>query len=221
MLSTDFIALPTPAPLLPPTDRPPEVDMSEASLPQQDGSARTQETSANREPVTQSAANLEASISSEGKDLTAQPSAQLVTSYKAALAGETSAPTQPIVPWTFVGESDLVLSSFNGEPELIVSDTLKSRLCAPWKKTLVVRLLGQKVSFSYLCSQLRWMWRPVGKLDIMDLDEDAFLTTFDNDQDYLKALTGGPWIILDHYLIVYQWSPSFRISDAIPRKVTA
>ncbi|CAI0446447.1 unnamed protein product [Linum tenue] len=55
----------------------------------------------------------------------------------------------------------------------------------------------------------------------MDLDEDAFLATFDNDQDYLKALTGGPWIILDHYLIVYQWSPSFRIGDAIPRKVTA
>ncbi|CAI0436048.1 unnamed protein product [Linum tenue] len=55
----------------------------------------------------------------------------------------------------------------------------------------------------------------------MDLNNETFLVTFNNDQDYLNALTGGPWVILDHYLIVHQWSPSFRTSDKPHRSVVA
>ncbi|CAI0550916.1 unnamed protein product [Linum tenue] len=55
----------------------------------------------------------------------------------------------------------------------------------------------------------------------MDLNNDTFLATFGNDQDYLRALTGGPWVILDHYLIVHQWSPSFRPSDKPHKSVVA
>ncbi|CAI0426560.1 unnamed protein product [Linum tenue] len=55
----------------------------------------------------------------------------------------------------------------------------------------------------------------------MDLNNDTFLATFGNDQDYVRALTGGPWVILDHYLIVHQWSPSFRTSDKPHRSVVA
>ncbi|CAL1410739.1 unnamed protein product [Linum trigynum] len=49
----------------------------------------------------------------------------------------------------------------------------------------------------------------------MDLNNDTFLVTFGDEQDYLWALTGGPWVILDHYLIVHQWSPNFR-TDSKP-----
>ncbi|CAL1358517.1 unnamed protein product [Linum trigynum] len=55
----------------------------------------------------------------------------------------------------------------------------------------------------------------------MDLNNETFLVTFSNDQDYLKALTGGPWEILDHYLVVHPWSPKFRTSDKIHKSVTA
>ncbi|CAL1392981.1 unnamed protein product [Linum trigynum] len=55
----------------------------------------------------------------------------------------------------------------------------------------------------------------------MDLNNETFLVTFSNDQDYLKALTGGPWDILDHYLVVHPWSPKFRTSDKIYKSVTA
>ncbi|CAN1305099.1 hypothetical protein LINPERPRIM_LOCUS26416 [Linum perenne] len=40
-----------------------------------------------------------------------------------------------------------------------------------------------------------------------------------NDQDYFRALTGGPWMILEHYLIVQQWDPTFRVSDKLPAKM--
>ncbi|CAI0389681.1 unnamed protein product, partial [Linum tenue] len=93
------------------------------------------------------------------------------------------------------------------------------RLCQPWRKTLIVRLLGRSISYSYLVSQLRWKWRPIGSLEVMDLNNDTFLATFGDDQDYLRALTGGPWVILDHYLIVHEWSPAFRTSDKLHRSL--
>ncbi|CAI0400457.1 unnamed protein product [Linum tenue] len=55
----------------------------------------------------------------------------------------------------------------------------------------------------------------------MDLDNDVFLVSFDNDNYYFKALTGGPWTILDHYLVVHQWTPAFRVGEQTPRTVTA
>ncbi|CAI0453960.1 unnamed protein product [Linum tenue] len=138
-----------------------------------------------------------------------------------ALAGPIQASQSKVNQWTFVGEHDLEPGLFGGEPELKVSDKFKDRLCSPWKKTLVVRLLGRSISYAYLCSQLRWKWRPTGRLDILDLNDRTFLVTFHNDQDFLHALTGGPWTILDHYLIVHQWSPSFRTADKPHKSVVA
>ncbi|CAN1149277.1 hypothetical protein LINPERHAP2_LOCUS16931 [Linum perenne] len=39
-------------------------------------------------------------------------------------------------------------------------------------------------------------------MHMIDVDMDCFLVRFGADKDYLKALTGGPWMILDHYLMV-------------------
>ncbi|CAL1360075.1 unnamed protein product [Linum trigynum] len=220
MLSPETLPNASPSPNLSPTVRPPEMEMVEASPPQpNDNFQVTTLAGAMVNPQAMSSLTPPA-VPSPNKTLSGHPT-QPAVSYKASLSGETTVATKSVAPWMFIGEQDLVSSSFQGEPELIVSDVLKSRLCSPWKKTLMVRLLGRKVSYTYLCSQLRWMWRPVGKMDIMDLEDDVFLATFDNDQDYFKALTGGPWVLLDHYLVVHQWSPAFRVGDTIPRTVTA
>ncbi|CAI0558565.1 unnamed protein product [Linum tenue] len=121
----------------------------------------------------------------------------------------------------FISEHDLEVDSYQGEPEMKISAQLKERLCAPWKGTLVVRLLGRSVSYQYLCSQLRWRWRPSGTMEILDLNNSAFLVSLGNEQDYLNALTGGPWVILDHYLIVHLWSHSFHTSDKPHRAMVA
>ncbi|CAN1836286.1 hypothetical protein LINPERHAP1_LOCUS34715 [Linum perenne] len=58
-------------------------------------------------------------------------------------------------------------------------------------------------------------------MHIVDLDKSCFLVKFVNEQDYFKTLTGGPWIILDRYLIVHQWDQNFRVSDELPNKLVA
>ncbi|CAI0399505.1 unnamed protein product [Linum tenue] len=115
------------------------------------------------------------------------------------------------------GSVSSVPGKFHGEPALTISDSFKGRLCAPWQKTLVVRLLGLRISFNTLCSRLKSLWRPTGSIEIMDLDDTCYLVQLSNDQDYFKALTNGPWVIFDHYLAVQQWTPSFGIHDPLPK----
>ncbi|CAI0476314.1 unnamed protein product [Linum tenue] len=154
------------------------------------------------------------------------PSAQSVPlspplNYKLALAGSPTPTPAKAQQWTFIGEHDLEVGLYNGEPELKISSQLKERLCLPWKRTLVARLLGKSVSYQYICSQLRWKWRPAGSMEILDLNNSTFLVNFSNEKDYLNALTGGPWVILEHYLVVHQWSHTFRTSDKPHRSVVA
>ncbi|CAL1395874.1 unnamed protein product [Linum trigynum] len=155
------------------------------------------------------------------------PSAKAITStplplnFKSALTGQSQGTSDTANQWLFVGEQDLISGTFGGEPSLQISDSFRDKLCIPWKKTSVIGLLGRSISYAYLCSQIRWKWRLTGHLDIMDLNNDTFLVTFNNEQDYLTALTEGPWVILDHYLVVHQWSPSFRTGQKPHRSVVA
>ncbi|CAL1359884.1 unnamed protein product [Linum trigynum] len=71
--------------------------------------------------------------------------------YKAGLAGAGGDTSPKRSAWTFVGSHDIEAGSFNGEPELKIFPDFKERLCIPWKKTLVLRLLGRSV-FTPICA---------------------------------------------------------------------
>ncbi|CAI0389774.1 unnamed protein product [Linum tenue] len=139
-----------------------------------------------------------------------------LVSYASAVAGSASTQQPPKQRWIPVGEHDLVPGTFNGEPELRVSDSFRNKLSAPWQRTLVVRLLGRSIGYSTLCNRLKALWRPTSAMEIFALDDDCFLVKLGNDKDYFYALSEGPWVIFDHYLVVHQWTPSFRVTDKLP-----
>ncbi|CAN1752273.1 hypothetical protein LINPERHAP1_LOCUS4657 [Linum perenne] len=140
-------------------------------------------------------------------------------SYSSAVRGHAPLALGESQAWIPVGVNNIVLSASNGVKGLSLSNGFKEKLCKPWANYVVVRLLGKNVGYPYLCNRLRAIWRPVGNLHIVDLDRSCFLIKFAFEQDYYKALTGGPWMILDHYLIVHQWDQSFRVSNDLPKKM--
>ncbi|CAN1189901.1 hypothetical protein LINPERHAP2_LOCUS40170 [Linum perenne] len=111
--------------------------------------------------------------------------------------------------------------SANGIKALSLSQGFKDKLCKPWSHSVVVRLSGKTIRYTYLCHRLHALWKPAGSMHVVDLDKSCFLVKFSTEQDYFKALTGGPWILLDHYLVVHQWDPSFRVSSVLPKKMVA
>ncbi|XP_019178357.1 PREDICTED: uncharacterized protein LOC109173571 [Ipomoea nil] len=53
------------------------------------------------------------------------------------------------------------------------------------------------------------MWKPKGSLDLIALDNDYFLVRIGSIEDMKFAMYEGPWMVLDHYLIVKPWEPDF------------
>ncbi|KAJ1375707.1 hypothetical protein SESBI_50713 [Sesbania bispinosa] len=47
----------------------------------------------------------------------------------------------------------------------------------------------------------RDMWQPTGSMEMIDLENDYYLLRFSHQEDVSRVFEGGPWMILDHYLM--------------------
>lgn len=88
-----------------------------------------------------------------------------------------------------------------------------------WKTSLIVKLLGRKVSLKFLKDRLEKMWKPKGRMSVLDLEDDYFIVQFSQLDDYLYALHEGPWLVADHYLVIQRWRPEFDPSEDAFNKV--
>lgn len=75
------------------------------------------------------------------------------------------------------------------------------------------KVLGTKVRFPVLSQRISQLWKPTGKLDIIDLGRDIFLFRFDLPSYLKKVMLGGPWFLFGHYLMLTKWKPNFRPSQ--------
>ncbi|CAI0404925.1 unnamed protein product [Linum tenue] len=213
MLSTPANGSPPPTTTIFPSGRPPDTS------PPGGATATTQNSQEMSAETNSNAMMVDTTPSNQPDIRPPLTNNQQPFSYAKAVAGLPIVPVQQTgsTLWTPVGEHDLIPGERNGELALNISSNFKNRICDPWKRTLVVRLLGLKVGFNTLCNRLRALWRPVGHMEVLDLDRDCFLVKLGNEQDYFKALTDGPWMIFDHYLVVQQWTPAFKVSDPLPK----
>ncbi|KAI9077968.1 hypothetical protein K1719_040097 [Acacia pycnantha] len=95
-------------------------------------------------------------------------------------------------------------------PEFKFDEKEKERLNRPFRRTLVVKLMGRQPSYGFMMKKLKQIWERKGKIDIFDLENDFYLVNFHNHEDYMGDLIGGPWVILDAYLNISRWKPKFN-----------
>lgn len=115
-------------------------------------------------------------------------------------------------------EEDLVSDDENedkkkeGDPEcpaIKLTKKEKLRLRKPWRQSLIIKVMGRKVGYAYLLNRLNTIWHPKSRMELITLENDYFLVKFGSVCDYEFAKFGGPWMIMDHYLIVKEWKPNF------------
>ncbi|CAN1160034.1 hypothetical protein LINPERHAP2_LOCUS23068 [Linum perenne] len=115
-------------------------------------------------------------------------------SYSSALSG--ALPDQPPPhAWICVGENDFTPVISNGVRGLRLSREFKEKLCKPWSNTVVIRLIGKSVGYSYLYNRLKSMWKPSSSMQVIDVDLNFYIVRFGDEKDYFRALTGGPWCV--------------------------
>ncbi|XP_057456984.1 uncharacterized protein LOC130747943 [Lotus japonicus] len=99
-------------------------------------------------------------------------------------------------------------------PMFSIEPNTYKELCKPWEDCLVVKLLGKTIGYGALCEKLRTMWKLTGGYEIRDVHHGYFLVKFDNDEDKRRAISGAPWLIYDHYLVVKPWTPDFVATNS-------
>lgn len=85
-------------------------------------------------------------------------------------------------------------------------------LWQPWKRALILKVLGKSVSLRVLEQRTKDLWKFEWGSEIIDLEKGYFLVRFYSRKDYMHVLENGPWVIMGHYLTVFKWRPNFRPS---------
>ncbi|GAU31323.1 hypothetical protein TSUD_315330 [Trifolium subterraneum] len=95
-------------------------------------------------------------------------------------------------------------------PEFVFSKAEEKRIFMPWRRGVIVKLLGRRIGYKALENRLKQMWVRKGVINIIDLGNQYYLVAFTNEEDKNAAISDGPWFIYDHYLTVREWSPNFH-----------
>ena len=59
----------------------------------------------------------------------------------------------------------------------------KQCIQAPWTNALIIKVFGKNMGYNYLHSKLLELWKPNGRVDMVDLGRDFFLLRFSVDED--------------------------------------
>ena len=90
-----------------------------------------------------------------------------------------------------LSDDDLRARKENGVPAIDFSDRVKFLMAQSLKRTVIIRLLGKRISYKTLCAKIEDLWRPSHGYKITDLDNEYYLVRFDNKEDYTNALVKG------------------------------
>ena len=116
-------------------------------------------------------------------------------SYKAKLVGELPGAyaqafethSDPKIEAYFDDEKEDLLE---GEVAIKLSRETKIHIRGRWAHLLIVKVHGRIVGFHFLHSRIMQLWKPMGRLDCIDLGENFFLIKFGLIEDYDKVLKG-------------------------------
>ncbi|KAG8378317.1 hypothetical protein BUALT_Bualt08G0124800 [Buddleja alternifolia] len=95
-------------------------------------------------------------------------------------------------------------------PELVIPDEDIRNMTSPYRRPLVIKVLGHKVGYQVLRQQIKSLWQLSYELNPVDIGNKFFLVRYRTKEEYEKVLKEGPWMILGHYLTVRKWDPTFE-----------
>ena len=75
-------------------------------------------------------------------------------------------------------------------------------------------MFRKTVGYHFLISRLVSLWKPVGKMECIDLGNDFFLIRFSIIKDRARVLKGGLWFVEGHYLSIRCWELNFMAETA-------
>lgn len=92
-------------------------------------------------------------------------------------------------------------------PHVSIMTEERKNLCRPWRKTIIIKLLGRRIGYRFMYGRLAKLWSLSGNFNLINLENDFFVVRFAEMVHYEQVLYDGPWMILAHYLTIQRWKP--------------
>ncbi|KAK4707365.1 hypothetical protein R3W88_033092 [Solanum pinnatisectum] len=93
--------------------------------------------------------------------------------------------------------------SMKDNDNIHLSNEEMMRIDQPWSYSVIIKLMGKKMTHTYLKSRLTMLWKVSEDILLIDLEENMN-----------KALHNGPWFINGFFLSIKRWQPNFVASTA-------
>lgn len=87
-------------------------------------------------------------------------------------------------------------------PSIPITAEERKKLCRPWRKAIIIKLLGRRIRYKFLYGRHAKLWNLFENFEVIDLQNEFFLVRLYEISDYEHVLYDGPWMILGHYLTV-------------------
>ena len=107
------------------------------------------------------------------------------------------------------------------EHAILLSSQVREKIYAPWKSSIIVKVVGKSFDYKALFTRLQGIWCPKGTFNMIDLGHEYFLVKFIQVSDYLAVLERGPWFLGDNYLSMCKWEPEFQATKATMASLAA
>ncbi|KAK4253949.1 hypothetical protein QN277_009391 [Acacia crassicarpa] len=115
-------------------------------------------------------------------------------------------------------EVDFKVGKDSEIPCIDFSSEIWAVLAKGMERTLIIKLLGCSITYYDLVAKTQLLWKLRGSFQLVDMEHSFYCATFALEEDYLKVLTGGPWVIYGAYLTVQPWSLEFDAKIGVIRK---
>lgn len=99
------------------------------------------------------------------------------------------------------------------KPGCYIDEGILEELRKPWKDAVIVTLLRKKIGYFTMRDRLKVAWRLASGMEMVDIGNGFFMIKFDLEADREKVISGGPWMIFDHYVAVRPWEADFVSSE--------
>lgn len=76
-------------------------------------------------------------------------------------------------------------------PNIYLTKEEKAEMRRPWRKSLIIKIMGRTIGFTYLLNRLKNLWKPKAGMSMIMLENDYFLVKFTLLFDYHHAMFGG------------------------------
>lgn len=111
--------------------------------------------------------------------------------------------------------------SFNPSTDLFLplSEEETQPLVTHWSSSLIIKVVGKSFSVDYLFSSLQRIWKCSDSMKLIALGKGFYNVSLQSSMERDTILSEGPWFINQFMILVQQWVPGFKPSEAVISKV--